>query len=90
MFLVLLRTTLDDMPLRLFPAYDIAREWALALDPEVQFKRCQEAGFMSDRAEPCYVSVVTFEDGESTKIDMIRDLWDEEDGAPVGSAEATN
>lgn len=81
-YLAMLGTTLDDVPLRLFPTREAAQQFIDEHPPEVP-DRIMDL-IRRDRAEPCCFYIATFsDDGEPIAFDVVRNLDDEE--APAES-----
>lgn len=76
-FLVILETSLDDLPLRLFPTFELAEEWAKSCDYEAEHDRASHV-VARDHAEPCHLAVVEFINGESAKLTIVRSFDDEQ------------
>jgi len=72
MYLVMLRHTLDDLPVYLTPGYADARRFAEQVDatPSQQIRNV----YNTDCSTPCSVFVVTFEDGRPVKVEYVRDV----------------
>jgi hypothetical protein len=71
-FLVLIRHTLDDLPVGLFRTEKEATTFALTCDIDVETKRT--AKLMSlDATTPICVAIVSFVDETPTACDIVRD-----------------
>jgi len=76
-FLVVLRHTMDDLPVALFDNWEAALEYAMAIkgmpcnwDREV---------FNTDCSTPCAVAIATFKNSFVAQFDIVRTLDDDDD-----------
>lgn len=78
MYLVLLRHTIDDLPVRLCATRDeaVAAASALSWEPD---DRVRET-FSTDCSTPCAIAIVEFdEQGRPASLDTVRRFHDEEE-----------
>ena len=84
-FLIVMSTTFDDFPIKLFGSESFALEWAGSCDVNKEFATACAGNGLTSAGDVLNLRIVKFVDGTAVSDDVVRDLEDEDDEEKGGA-----